>query len=64
MYRQGQLLNLRHEKITEDMLLSAVQAAVKTVHPQSRLIDYTSSEIFPTRQDGRYFFNTNSQVYT
>ena len=48
MYRQGQLLNLRHEKITEDMLLSAVQSSIQRVCPTVPLQDYTSCEVLPS----------------
>jgi len=47
MYRQGQLLNLRSEKISEDEFYIVVRSATQKIFPRNELKDYTVTEVVP-----------------
>jgi len=45
MHRQGQLLSLRSEKITEDDFYSMLKSVVQNICPKTQLLDYTTAEV-------------------
>jgi len=60
MYRMGQLLDLRGEKISEDMFYRALLSAMQRVCPDIQLLDYTTAEVPPSCQNGRLItYDTN-----
>jgi len=62
MYRRGQLLNLRWEKVSEDMFYRSLLSAVERVSPGTQLRDYTVSEVLPAFKPGKgrtLFVSTN-----